>query len=73
MFFRNHAVKIKGGFDKKIQPLNNNNVTLQIDVCSSNVFIQEQLLSIDYNKGSDLLDFVKKKEMFQSKDGYVEC
>ena len=33
--------------------------TLQIDVCSPNVFIQEQSLGIHYNKGFDLLDFVK--------------
>lgn len=46
--------------------------TLQIDVCSPNVFIQEQSLGIHYNKGFDLLDFVKNKEIFQYKDGYVD-
>ncbi|WP_055669670.1 galactonate dehydratase [Desnuesiella massiliensis] len=46
--------------------------TLQMDVCTPNVFIQEQSLGIHYNKGFDLLDFVKNKEMFQYKDGYVD-
>lgn len=46
--------------------------TLQIDVCSPNVFIQEQSLGIHYNKGFDLLDFVKNKEIFQYKDGFVD-
>ena len=32
--------------------------TLQVDVCSPNVFIQEQSLGIHYNKGFDLLDFI---------------
>lgn len=45
--------------------------TLQVDVCSPNVFIQEQSLGIHYNKGFDLLDFVKNKEVFQYRDGYV--
>lgn len=35
--------------------------TLQVDVCSPNVFIQEQSLGIHYNKGFDLLDFIKNK------------
>lgn len=46
--------------------------TLQVDSCTPNVFIQEQSLGIHYNKGFDLLDFVKNKEVFQYKDGYVE-
>lgn len=46
--------------------------TLQVDSCTPNVFIQEQSLGIHYNKGFDLLDFVKNKEIFQYKDGYVE-
>lgn len=46
--------------------------TLQVDVCTPNVFIQEQSLGIHYNKGFDLLDFVKNKEVFQYKDGYVD-
>ena len=46
--------------------------TLQVDVCSPNVVIQEQSLGIHYNKGFDLLDFVKNKEIFQFKDGFVD-
>lgn len=45
--------------------------TLQVDTCTQNVFIQEQSLGIHYNKGFDLLDFVKNKEIFEYKDGYV--
>lgn len=46
--------------------------TLQVDVCTPNVFIQEQSLGIHYNKGFDLLDFVKNKEIFQYKDGFLD-
>lgn len=46
--------------------------TLQVDVCSPNVFIQEQSLGIHYNKGFDLLDFIKNKEIFQFKDGFLD-
>ena len=45
--------------------------TLQVDACSPNVFIQEQSLGIHYNKGFDLLDFVKNKDIFQYENGYV--
>lgn len=45
--------------------------TLQVDTCTPNVFIQEQSLGIHYNKGFDLLDFVKNKEIFEYKDGYI--
>lgn len=46
--------------------------TLQLDVCTPNVFIQEQSLGIHYNKGFDLLDFVKNKEIFQYKNGFLD-
>ena len=46
--------------------------TLQVDVCSPNVFIQEQSLGIHYNKGFDLLDFVKNKDVFQYENGFVK-
>ena len=46
--------------------------TFQIDACTPNVFIQEQSLGIHYNKGFDLLDFVKNKEIFQYKDSFVD-
>lgn len=46
--------------------------TLQVDTCTPNVFIQEQSLGIHYNKGFDLLDFVKNKDIFQYKNGFVK-
>lgn len=46
--------------------------TLQVDMCTPNVFIQEQSLGIHYNKGFDLLDFVENKEIFQFKEGYLD-
>lgn len=46
--------------------------TLQVDSCTPNVFIQEQSLGIHYNKGFDLLDFVKNKEIFEFKDSFVD-
>ncbi|MGV8981502.1 galactonate dehydratase [Clostridium sp.] len=46
--------------------------TLQMDACTPNVFIQEQSLGIHYNQGFDLLDFVKNKEIFEYKDGFVD-
>ncbi|WP_213818240.1 galactonate dehydratase [Garciella nitratireducens] len=46
--------------------------TLQVDVCTPNVFIQEQSLGIHYNQGFDLLDFVKNKEIFQYENGFVK-
>lgn len=45
---------------------------LQVDATCHNVFIQEQSLGIHYNQGSDLLDYLADKTVFQYKDGYVE-
>ncbi|GGC84600.1 galactonate dehydratase [Thalassobacillus devorans] len=45
---------------------------LQVDATSHNVFIQEQSLGIHYNKGSDLLDYLTDKSVFDYKEGYVE-
>ncbi|MBM7551712.1 galactonate dehydratase [Thalassobacillus pellis] len=44
---------------------------LQVDATSHNAFIQEQSLGIHYNKGSDLLDYIHDKSVFEYKDGYV--
>jgi len=44
---------------------------LQLDFCTPNAFIQEQSLGIHYNKGSDLLDYLKDPAVFEYKDGYV--
>ena len=44
---------------------------LQIDAVSYNAVIQEQSIGIHYNKGCDVLDYVKNKEVFNFKDGYL--
>jgi len=44
---------------------------LHVDATSHNAFIQEQSLGIHYNQGSDLLDYVKDKSVFDYKDGHV--
>lgn len=45
---------------------------LQVDATCHNAFIQEQSLGIHYNQGSDLLDYLADKTVFQYKEGYVE-
>lgn len=45
---------------------------LQVDATSHNAFIQEQSLGIHYNKGNDLLDYVKDRSVFEYKEGYVK-
>lgn len=45
--------------------------SLQLDFCTPNAFIQEQSLGIHYNQGSDLLDYLAAKDVFQYEDGYV--
>lgn len=45
---------------------------LQVDACCYNAFIQEQSLGIHYNKGNDLLDYIKDKSVFQYDKGYVK-
>ncbi|GHU68986.1 galactonate dehydratase [Clostridia bacterium] len=45
---------------------------VQLDACTPNVFIQEQSLGIHYNKGGDLLDYLKNTEVFRYKDGYID-
>lgn len=44
---------------------------LQVDATSHNAFIQEQSLGIHYNQGSDLLDYITDKSVFDYKEGYV--
>lgn len=44
---------------------------LQVDATAHNAFIQEQSLGIHYNQGSDLLDYIVEKSVFEYKDGYV--
>lgn len=44
---------------------------LQLDFCSPNAFIQEQSLGIHYNKGSDLLDYLADRTIFEYDKGFV--
>jgi len=44
---------------------------LQVDATCHNAFIQEQSLGIHYNQGSDLLDYLIDKTVFEYKAGYV--
>lgn len=45
---------------------------LQVDSTCYNAFIQEQSLGIHYNQGSDLLDYLVNKEVFEYSNGYVK-
>ena len=45
--------------------------SLQLDACTPNAFIQEQSLGIHYNRGNDLLDYLKNPRVFSYKDGYA--
>lgn len=44
---------------------------LQVDATCHNAFIQEQSLGIHYNQGSDLLDYLADKKVFQFDKGFV--
>lgn len=44
----------------------------QLDTCTPNAFIQEQSLGIHYNKGGDLLDYIKNPEIYQYHEGFIE-
>lgn len=45
---------------------------LQVDATCHNVFIQEQSLKIHYNQGSDLLDYLADKSVFEYHEGFVK-
>ncbi len=45
---------------------------LQVDATCHNAFIQEQSLGIHYNQGSDLLDYLVDKTVFNYQEGYVK-
>ena len=45
---------------------------LQVDATCHNAFIQEQSLGIHYNQGSDLLDYLSDKTVFQYENGYAK-
>ncbi|HLK28797.1 MAG TPA: galactonate dehydratase [Puia sp.] len=44
---------------------------LQVDATCHNAFIQEQSLGIHYNKGNDLLDYLKNASVFNYENGFV--
>jgi galactonate dehydratase len=46
--------------------------SLQLDICTPNVFIQEQSLGIHYNQTNDLLDYLQDRTVFKYQDGYVD-
>jgi galactonate dehydratase len=45
---------------------------LQVDFVSYNAVLQEQSMGIHYNKGGELLDYVKNREDFRITDGYMQ-
>ena len=45
---------------------------IQLDTCTPNVFIQEQSLGIHYNKGGDLLDYLKDPSIYQYHQGFLD-
>ena len=45
---------------------------LQVDATCHNAFIQEQSLGIHYNQGSDLLDYLLEKNVFNYENGFVK-
>jgi galactonate dehydratase len=45
---------------------------LQVDFVSYNAVLQEQSMGIHYNKGGELLDYVKNKEDFRITDGFIQ-
>ena len=45
---------------------------VQLDACTPNVFIQEQSLGIHYNKGGDLLDYLKDPSVFRFSNGFIQ-
>lgn len=44
---------------------------VQLDACTPNVFIQEQSLGIHYNKGNDILDYLKNPSVFAYHNGCI--
>lgn len=44
---------------------------LHLDTCTPNAVIQETSLLMQYNQDVDLLDYVKNKDMFAVRDGYM--
>jgi len=45
---------------------------VQVDANAHNALIQEQSLNIHYNEGSDMLDYLKDKSVFDYEEGYID-
>ena len=45
---------------------------VQLDICTPNVFIQEQSLGIHYNKGGDLLDYLADASVYRYNNGFID-
>jgi len=45
---------------------------VQVDANAHNALIQEQSLNIHYNEGSDMLDYLKDKSVFEYEEGYID-
>lgn len=45
---------------------------IQLDMCTPNAFIQEQSLGIHYNKGCELMDYIKNPEIYQYNQGFMK-
>ena len=45
---------------------------IQLDCATPNAFIQEQSLGIHYNKGNELLDYIKNSSIFHYEEGFVK-
>ena len=44
---------------------------IQLDICTPNVFIQEQSLGIHYNRGGELLDYLKNPTIYAYQNGFI--
>ncbi len=44
---------------------------IALDTCTPNVFIQEQSMGIHYNAGSELMDYLKDRSIYDYKDGFI--
>ena len=44
---------------------------VQLDFCTPNAVIQEQSLGIHYNQGSDLLDYLADRSVFEYENGTI--
>ena len=44
---------------------------ISLDSCTPNVFIQEQSMGIHYNKGSELMAYLKDPSIYEYENGYI--